>query len=116
MTSTYRVLRDDGQLRTEVLEADLGDIDAVDDDGAFVCLYEAEEGQSKTGLAAARRSNDADLFAGVDLERDAVEHSGQLRGVAERQRIDNDFAACGPGKDGADQSEEAQPNDVRIPK
>lgn len=88
-----RILRDDRQPRAQVEEAYRGDVDAVDNDGARVSLDEAEEGRRQRRLAAARRTDDADLLASLDRERQAVEDVGQLGCVADVQVLDLDVAS-----------------------
>lgn len=87
-----RILRDDRQPRAQVEEADRRDVDAVDNDGARVSLDEAEEGRRQRRLAAARRTNDADLLTGLDRECQTVEDIGQLGCVADVQVFDLDVA------------------------
>lgn len=64
-----RVLRDDGEVRTEVSESDLGDVDVVDQDATGPSFDETEEGEGEGRFSASWRSS-------VVLERGKrVEHT-----------------------------------------
>ena len=54
-------LRNDGEPRAEGVQAQISDVDAVDEDGASSRLDDAEQAQSQRGFAGARSSDDAHL-------------------------------------------------------
>ena len=69
-----RVLRNDGHGRPEVEETDLGDVDVVDVNFSFVEFGQPQHGREQRRLSGAGAADDADLLAGLDVERQAFEH------------------------------------------
>ena len=70
-----RVLEDDlhpPPVRLQRGALDLGDVLAIEQDGARRRVDEAQEQPSDRGLAAARLADEAERFAATDLEADAV--------------------------------------------
>ncbi len=91
------ILWDDGEAGAEVVELDLGDVDAVDVDAAGARFEEAEEGEGQGGFACARAAHHADSLVAVDAEADAFEDRRQVGGVSDHQVVDLDAAFGGPG-------------------
>ncbi len=46
-----RILRDNGEAASQIFEADLADVDTVNDDGPFVELHKAEESKREGTLS-----------------------------------------------------------------
>mmetsp|Transcript_22087 Transcript_22087/g.70542 ORF Transcript_22087/g.70542 Transcript_22087/m.70542 type:complete len:314 (+) Transcript_22087:197-1138(+) len=70
-TEDDRVLRDDGDLGAQVVQADLGDVHAVDFDRAgaifvYLRLNQAQQREEHAGLAAAGAAHHADAHATLD--------------------------------------------------
>lgn len=100
--------------RTKILEADLGNVDAVDDNLARPGLNKAEERESKSTLAASyererlaqcalrrprsltSRADDSDLVAALDLEGEVVEYVGEFWRVADGEVLDRDGTGVRP--------------------
>ena len=95
-TEQERVLGDDTDARAQVMEADLADVDAVDDDAAGMQLGHAEERHHDTTLAGTGTADDTDLLVGGDAEGEALEHVGQLRAVFHVHVVELDGASRGP--------------------
>ena len=66
--------RDDGKFTAQVSQANLRYVEVVDTNTALCCFHETEEGQSERTLATSCSAEDADLLAGVDGERNAMQH------------------------------------------
>ena len=58
-----RLLRHDGDARAQLVEADRRKIDAVERNGAFLRLDDAEQREQERALAGAGAADDADLGA-----------------------------------------------------
>jgi len=65
------------------MQADRRNVEAVDEDLALVDFDHTEERLHQRALAGAGAADDADLFAGPDLQVDAVQHRRQSRPVAQ---------------------------------
>ena len=76
-----RVLWDDGHGGPQVEETNLGDVDAVDADFSLVEFRQPQHGREQRRLAGAGATDDADLRAGVDGERQAFEHLHGVRQI-----------------------------------
>ncbi|GKT64743.1 LOW QUALITY PROTEIN: hypothetical protein ColTof3_12082 [Colletotrichum tofieldiae] len=96
------VLRDDGEAGAQLVELDLGDVEAVDVDASRAGLEEAEEGEGQRGLAGARAADDADALVPVDAEGQALEDGGEVLGVADDEVLDLQTALRGPRRRGLD--------------
>ena len=94
----HRVLGNDGQARSEVVELDLGDIETVNADGARASLQEAEERQGQGGFTGTSTSNNTNALIAVDGEGKPLEDWWQISGVCDNEIIDLDAAFCGPGR------------------
>ena len=91
------VLGDDGETAAEVVEVDLGDVDAVDKDLAFAGGEEAEEGEGEGGFAGSGAADDTDTLVLFDGEGEAFEDGWELWCVASDQVVDFKTAFRGPG-------------------
>jgi hypothetical protein len=91
---TNRVLRDDGQLRPEIVETDVGDVEAVDEDRTRCRLDKSEKGRGEGRFAATGSADDSDLLTRLDRERQVVQHSGS-RGCEPRSRLEASEQADG---------------------
>ncbi|GKT41748.1 uncharacterized protein ColSpa_01929 [Colletotrichum spaethianum] len=96
------VLRDDGEAGAQLVELDLGDVEAVDVDASRAGLEEAEEGEGQRGLAGARAADDADALVPVDAKGQALEDGREVLGVADHKVLDLQTALGGPRRGGLD--------------
>lgn len=55
----HRLLRNDGDLAPQVIQADLRNIDPVDDNGAASQLHQPEQGDTQGGLPCGRKKKNA---------------------------------------------------------
>ena len=57
----HRILRNSGNASTYIVKSQLEDVDAIEEDAAFVRLDEAEEGDDERALSASGAADDANL-------------------------------------------------------
>ena len=93
----HGVLRDDGETAAEVVQVDLGDIDAVDEDLAFAGREEAEEREGKRGFAGAGAADNTDALVLFYSKREAFEDWWELGCVAGDEVVHFETAFGGPG-------------------
>lgn len=91
-----RVLRDDGEARAQVAEANGGYVDAVNGDGAARDFYEAEQSAHDGRLACARAPDDAHALAAGNVHRQLLQHQRQVFAVAHLDIVKDDFALFRP--------------------
>ena len=91
-----RVLGDDGKTAAEVVEVDLGDVDAVDEDLTFAGGEEAEEGEGQRGFAGAGAADDADTLVFFYSKGEPFEDGRELWCVAGDEVVDFEAAFGGP--------------------
>lgn len=60
-------LRDDGELGSEVVQADLGDLYFVDCNFSFCCLQQPEQTQCHGGLACSSPTHNANLQTNTEI-------------------------------------------------
>ncbi len=76
------VLPDEADLRAEAGDGGFAEVDAIEKNGAFRRIVEAEDELKKSGFATAAGAYDDDELAMLDFEREAVQdRMGRLRGV-----------------------------------
>ena len=91
----HGVLGDHRDLAAQVVQLVVADVDAVDEHGAVVDVEQARDERGDRGLAGARRADEGDGLAGLDAQRQVVEHRpaavgerdvAQLDGATDRDR------------------------------
>ena len=90
------VLRHHRNVAAQAVLADSGDVLPVDADFAAVQVVEAQEGVDQGRFARAAASDQADFFAGTDVEREIVQDVRLFHVVlvvAEANAVEGDFAA-----------------------
>ena len=70
------VLRHDADGAAQGMQIQILDVHAVEQDVAALRIVEAQHQLEQRGLAGAGRADDGDRFAGLDLERQAVQRCG----------------------------------------
>ncbi|CAJ6390383.1 Uncharacterised protein [Burkholderia pseudomallei] len=87
------VLQHGAHQRAQPIEPEALDVDAADPDLAARRLEDAEQHVDECRLAAARRADQRDGFARLDLQRYTVEHGRLAFGVAEHEVLGLDARA-----------------------
>src|SRR5690606_15810226 len=90
------VLTDQADGAPEVIQAQLGDRDTIDRDGAFLDLVQAQKQLDECALSRAGRPDDPDGGARRDRDRHVVENL-RAGGIGEGDLTDFDFTARGLG-------------------
>ena len=83
-----RVLIHDGEYRMQGLERHRGNVDAVDTDAALGRIVESEEQSHDARLAGSAGANDADSFAGRNVELKMIVHVLFRRRIRERDVVE----------------------------
>mmetsp|Transcript_44746 Transcript_44746/g.89344 ORF Transcript_44746/g.89344 Transcript_44746/m.89344 type:complete len:214 (-) Transcript_44746:1428-2069(-) len=99
----HRILHDNGQPRSKTVQLELGDVDAVDGEGACAVTAiaaggfdEAPECRDECRLAGAGTPHDAHLGAWLNGAVDVAEGQRQLGTVANAEVLHHDAALGGP--------------------
>ena len=95
------LLRNDGELASQLVQTELADVDVVDEHASLLAaadLGHSEDGLDDGGLACACAADDADFLARFDVEGEVVEDVGQsvLGVVAEGDVVEGDGSFVGP--------------------
>lgn len=90
------LLGDDGDARAQVHEADLADVDVVDEDAALARVDDAQQRDEQRRLARACAAHDPNLLLGPDAQAHALEHGHAQLLVLEHDLVEDDAAALGP--------------------
>ena len=69
-----RILGNNSQTTPQVVQSDFGDIDPIDDNTAFACFEEAEQGQCKGRFPSTRPSDDSHSLILLGSKRQAFEN------------------------------------------
>ena len=72
-----RILRNDGQPRSQTSETDLRDVAVVDDDRPLHRFDDPEEGQSQRWLSGSGSADDSDFFSSHDFSGNAFQNQVQ---------------------------------------
>ena len=86
-TEEFVFLRDKGDLAAQGLQFEVAHVDAVHFHGAFGGVVKARNQIHKAGLAAARRTDDRERFAGPDFKINAAQHLDGGAGVGAGGRV-----------------------------
>ena len=97
-----RILRNDGDVGSQLAETQSRDVDAVDEDAPRSRLQDAEQRRRQRGFAGAGAADDADALATVDGEVDFFEDEIEAGTIPDGEVVDElDGAGSGPVAEGA---------------
>ena len=91
-----RLLRNDRDLRSEILQADLADVHAVDLDGASLQLDDSHQAEHERALSGACSAHHPDLLARENVHAELFDDGLQLGAIAHHDLVDGDIALEGP--------------------
>lgn len=66
------ILRDDGESRAEWVQAKLGDVLTVDDDGSTSGLDDSEQSKSQARLSSSSSAHNSNFLSALNSERDST--------------------------------------------
>ncbi|KAJ8575187.1 hypothetical protein ON010_g4027 [Phytophthora cinnamomi] len=86
----HRVLWNDGEASSKIVQSDVLDVDAIDRDGPAVELADAEKRDHERTFAGSCATADSHLLAASDLHVDTSEHERQLWPILEVEVVERD--------------------------
>eukprot|EP00042_Codosiga_hollandica_P025532 m.114807 g.114807 ORF g.114807 m.114807 type:complete len:403 (-) comp51902_c0_seq1:1871-3079(-) len=95
-TKEDSILRHNRDATTQILQPDLRDVQAVNQNFPSGWLEDAEQRHCETGLASAGAPNYANFLAGSNLPSDALQHKIQSLTVSDSQFLERDDAIVWP--------------------
>ena len=70
--------RDDGEFAPEIGQANLGDVQPVNEDPALRRFHKTEERERQSALPRSSATQNTDFLTRANLKRELVEHVGQV--------------------------------------
>ena len=90
------ILRDDSDLRSQVMQTHGSDIDAVDQDATTRCFQDTEKRQGDGRLASSCPTHDSNFLLFPDVRRHVPDRQFQARPVSDSEILEDDFSSGRP--------------------